>query len=120
MNIINWFEIPCQNLERAAKFYEAVLDIALQREDFMGVPHAIFKTSTTEGVGGALVQDSNNTPAARGSRVYLSADGKLDACIARIEQHGGQIVQPRTSIGPLGALAMLRDTEGNYVGLHST
>jgi len=29
------------------------------------------------------------------------------------------VVQPKTDIGPPGFIALVRDTEGNIVGLHS-
>jgi predicted enzyme related to lactoylglutathione lyase len=29
------------------------------------------------------------------------------------------VVQPKTDIGPPGFIALVRDTEGNVVGLHS-
>jgi predicted enzyme related to lactoylglutathione lyase len=118
MNAINWFEIPCTNFERAAKFYEAVLATRLERVDAAGGPHGIFPTSG-HGVGGALVIDKQNAPAAKGSRVYLDATGKLDACLERVPKNGGEIVVPKTSIAPHGFLAIVRDTEGNHVGLHS-
>jgi predicted enzyme related to lactoylglutathione lyase len=51
--------------------------------------------------------------------VYLDADRKLDAVIARVEAAGGSVVQGKTDISPHGFVAIIRDTEGNLVGLHS-
>ena len=51
--------------------------------------------------------------------VYLDADGTLDAGLARVERAGGQVILPKTDIGPPGFIALVRDTEGNLVGLHS-
>mgnify|MGYP000491076429 CR=1 FL=1 len=31
---------------------------------------------------------------------------------------GGTVVTPKTSLGPIGFIAVLDDTEGNRVGLH--
>jgi len=118
MNAVNWFEIPCQDLDRAAKFYESVLDIKLERTAFMGVPHAIFATSKP-GVGGALVLDNTNAPSATGTLVYLDASGKLEACLERAKLHGGEVVLPKTDISPNGFIGIVKDKEGNRVGLHS-
>lgn len=118
MNAVNWFEIPCRDLERAARFYEAVLDIKLQRMDFMGTPNGVFP-SGERGVGGALVLDKQNSPAPNGTRIYLEATGKLDACLERITKHGGEVVVPKTDISPQGFIGVVRDTEGNLVGFHS-
>lgn len=34
-------------------------------------------------------------------------------------QAGGKVVQPKFSVGPYGFVALVQDTEGNVVGLHS-
>src|SRR5215510_10987932 len=111
-NAINWFEIPCNDLSRAAKFYEKILDLKLERTDFMGVPHAIFPGDHSE-VRGALVQDRNNAPSERGSLLYLNVTGKLDACLKRAAEIGAKVLVPRTSIGGPGFIAVLQDSEGN-------
>jgi predicted enzyme related to lactoylglutathione lyase len=112
-NTINWFEIPTNDLDRAAKFYEATLGAQLKREKFMDVPHAIFGAS---GVTGALIQDPKRKPGA-GSIVYLDAPD-LAAALARVEKAGGRVLLPKTDIGEPGFIALIADTEGNEVGLH--
>ncbi len=115
-NALNWFEIPCTQLSRAAAFYEKVTGLTLKRESFLNVPHAIFKST---GVGGALVEDKDNAPSAKGQRVFLNAAAELDAWLARVESAGGKVLLPKTSIGPVGHIAIIQDTEGNHVGLHA-
>ena len=115
-NAINWFEIFVADLDRACAFYQSVLGIELRREVFNGMPMAIFPAAT--GVGGALVRDDRRAPGP-GPLVYLNADGMLDACLERARKAGGAIVLPKTGIGEPGFIAVLRDTEGNTVGLHS-
>jgi predicted enzyme related to lactoylglutathione lyase len=43
----------------------------------------------------------------------------LDETLGRVEKAGGKIVMPKTDIGPPGFIAIVRDSEGNSVGLHS-
>ncbi|HKU44491.1 MAG TPA: VOC family protein [Polyangiales bacterium] len=117
-NAINWFEIPCTDLSRAITFYEKILEVKLERTDFNGVPHAIFSGERTS-VRGALVCDRNNAPSERGSLLYLNVTGKLDACLKRAAEIGAKVLVPRTSIGDPGFIALLQDSEGNRVGLHS-
>jgi predicted enzyme related to lactoylglutathione lyase len=112
---INWFEIPVHDLGRAAAFYEQVLAVALKRETFHGTPMAMFCAD----VGGALVQDERRRPTADGALVYLDASGKLDDCLARVAAAGGAVLTPRTDIGDPGFIALVRDTEGNTIGLHA-
>ena len=116
---IHWFEIFVGDLDRPVRFYETVLDIELRRTTEDGRPMAIFASAVTEGVGGALVHQRGREPTATGVLVYLDADGKLDATLARVERAGGTVVMPKTDIGPPGFIALVRDTEGNVVGLHS-
>jgi uncharacterized protein len=117
-NALNWFEIFVGEIDRAAGFYEKVLDIRMRREEFFGKPMAIFPKGEA-GVGGALVRDAGHPVGGGGSLVYLDATGKLDACLDRVGAAGGAVVLPRTSIGVQGFIALVRDSEGNTVGLHS-
>lgn len=118
-NVVTWFEIPCADLERAARFYEQMTGAPLQRAVFMGVPHALFASSADVATGGALVLDPQNAPSRSGTLVYLDARGELDAWLARVELAGGSIAQPATSIGEMGMVAIVVDSEGNRVGLHT-
>jgi len=119
MNAINWFEIPVEDMERATRFYEALLGQPLRRENFMDVPHAIFKSSKDgDGVGGALIQQRGRKPGGEGTVVYLHSND-IDAALKRALEIGGSVSQPRTSIGPMGSVAQVKDTEGNLVGLHT-
>lgn len=115
-NAVNWFELPVRDMERAQRFYETVLGAKLRAELFGGKPNAIFPYQ--DGVGGALVQDDHLKPTADGAVVYLSAGGRLDDCLERIEVAGGKVLLPKTDIGAPGFIAMMLDTEGNRVGLH--
>ena len=117
-NAINWFEIGVSDLDRAAGFYQRTLGIDLRRENFAGLPIAVFPSAKDQ-VGGALVQDPKRPPGGGGTLVYLDAGGNLDACLERVAGAGGAVVMPRTDIGVPGFIAAIRDTEGNVVGLHS-
>lgn len=117
-NVINWFEIPAVDLDRAARFYETVLDTKLKRESAPGSEMAIFPHGERNDPGGALVRRGGK-PSTMGTVVYLDAKGDLDGAILRAEKAGGKIAVPKTDIGPDGAFAIVLDTEGNAVGLHS-
>lgn len=117
-NAINWFEIPVANMDRAARFYASVLELELKLEVFGGLTMALFRAEDP-GVGGALVADPRRRPSADGALVYLDATGKLDASLARVAAAGGEVVVPRMAIGDPGFIAIVRDSEGNLVGLHA-
>lgn len=117
---IGWFDIPTLDLDRAAKFYSAVIGKPVNISDFMGMKMGFFPMEKDGDVGGALMPPgAENAPSKTGTRVYLSFDGNLDEAISRVEPAGGKISVPKMAIGEAGFIAMMEDTEGNIVGLHS-
>lgn len=116
---IDWFEISVSDLARAQRFYELTLGVTLTPSDYARVPAAVFPGDAKDSIRGALIQDPKRKPGVGGSIVYLNATGKLDACLERLASAGGNVVVPKTDIGEPGFIAVLRDTEGNLVGLHS-
>jgi predicted enzyme related to lactoylglutathione lyase len=116
-NVIDWFEIPAVDFERAVRFYEALLDRTLRRETGDGPPQALF-VNGQGGADGAVIRDPRRRPAPDGSLVYLRAPGGVDRCLDRVEGAGGRVVLPKTDIGDPGFIAIVADTEGNHVGLH--
>src|SRR5215469_14034013 len=89
-NAINWFEIPCADLDRATTFYETMLGTKLLRDEGCG-PIAIFDTEST-GTGGTLVKRTFQKPGANGPMVYLNCDGDLDDVLTRVRSAGGLIL----------------------------
>ena len=120
-NALNWFEIPATDIQRAAKFYEAIFDIKMFQMEMMGMKMAMFPTNAQSGKsGGGLCQSEMHVPSKTGSFIYLNANPDLQLVIDRIEENGGKIVMPKTSIGENGFMGFFEDCEGNVVGLHST
>lgn len=120
---ISWFEIPVENLERAMKFYGAVLEADLQKMD-MGSSVMAFLPAAQNEIGGAIVQVHNETqdykPSYLGSVVYLNGGDDLSVPLARVETAGGKVLTPKTDIGQgFGFFAFFEDTEGNRIGFHS-
>lgn len=119
-NAIAWFDIPTEDFDRAVKFYSEILGKEIRVDTFMGQKLGFFPMDGVDGVGGDLVPPGmGNKPSANGTRVYLSCEGMIDEIIGRIAKAGGKIVTPKTQIGDMGWIAMIMDTEGNAVGLHS-
>jgi uncharacterized protein len=117
-NAINWFEIPCEDLDRATDFYEKLLGMKMNRVN-TGDPMAIFATEP-RGAGGTLVKRNLQRPGRAGTMVYLNCDGDLDGVLGRIPKLGGLVLMPKTEVpGGYGYFACVRDSEGNHIGLHS-
>ena len=119
-NVVNWFEIPVADIDRAQAFYEKVFAFRLRREEMGGSALAVFPYEEPA-TGGCLQAGANRSAAAgSGIRVYLDCSPSLDAVLGRVEAAGGSIVSPRFTLpGDMGVIAHMRDSEGNEVGLHA-
>jgi len=118
MNILNWFEIPVRDMDRAVKFYNAILGADLEAMD-MGESQMAMLPMEGEGVSGALTKADGFTPGNDGPLIYLNGGADLNTALSKIEGAGGQVLVPKTSIGEHGFYALFADTEGNRLGLHS-
>lgn len=120
-NALNWFEIPVADIDRAQRFYEAVLDAPLRREAMGPATTLAVFPYDHAGVGGCLfASERGPRPNAEGAIVYLNAGESLDAALARVDAAGGRIVLPRTELPEgMGCFAHFADSEGNRVGLHA-
>ena len=125
MSVINWFEIPVSDFERAKTFYEAVLNTKLfvndQRET-MGSMLGVFPHDGS--VGGCLVHNPQYgyTPSTEGTLVYITATGDLNVTLSRVAAAGGEVLLPKTALGENaggGFVGWVRDTEGNKIGFYS-
>ncbi len=122
-NAVGWFEIPVADMNRAVSFYEKVLKLKLDRNTMGPIEMAWFPWNEDEaGAAGSLVYNKEfYKPSSDGVLIYLSAhSGDLENELARVEPAGGKILQPKTKISDeYGFMAVLLDSEGNRVALHS-
>jgi hypothetical protein len=119
---LNWFEIPVADFDRAKQFYETLFDYQMPVNQMgpakMGFFIYDFKNG---GRGGAIVHNPEfYQPSDTGSLIYLNCEPDLQFVLDRVEKAGGKVVKVKTEIGQgLGFWALLHDTEGNRVALHS-
>lgn len=122
-NVINWFEIPAADFDRAHAFYAALYDVEkLYVMDMMAIKMGILPMADDEsGVGGAICfAPGSYTPSENGAVVYLNGNPDLSVMLARVEPAGGKILRPKTLISEdIGYMALFLDSEGNRIALHS-
>jgi predicted enzyme related to lactoylglutathione lyase len=121
-NTAVWFDLPVENLDRAVRFYSAVLAGKCEKQEFPGMTFALFPHYDEEGsVSGCLVPGKKNTDPDPEGRLllYFNCEGRLDDAISKVEANGGKVAQPKHQIGPHGFRAIVLDSEGNRVALHS-
>jgi predicted enzyme related to lactoylglutathione lyase len=118
-NPISYVEIPVADMDRAVRFYEAVLGMALERQVIDGYEMALFPYDpAAPGVTAALAKGDVYIPAKAGPVVYFGVDD-IDAVLARATALGGRTLYPRKDVGAFGTIAEFEDSEGNRIALHT-
>ena len=127
-NPVRWFEIYVQDMARAKKFYESVLSLKLAQltpPESMSQPNApkfdlwAFPMEKDKvGSGGALVYMQGFPSGGNSTIIYFGCnDCSVEA--SKVVKAGGRIEKDKFSIAPYGFIALVYDTEGNMIGLHS-
>ncbi|NVJ60101.1 MAG: VOC family protein [Gammaproteobacteria bacterium] len=119
MNQFVWIDLGVKNLDRAVKFYEKVLASSIAIESYEEFKFAVLPHKGNE-VGGCLVPKVNFTPLSDSTLIYLNVDHRIKDACEQVEQNGGKLLTPPHSIGPHGCRAIILDSEGNTIALHST
>jgi uncharacterized protein len=122
-NPFTWVEIYVEDMNRAQKFYETVLQIKMipmqAPGDFGDLEMLSFPWAEGEGnISGALCKTNDIKPGVGGTLVYFACD---DCAIEtdRVEKAGGKVLQEKFPIGEHGFCSVAMDTEGNSIGFHS-
>lgn len=122
-NIMGWFEIPVNNMDRAISFYESVFNVKLFRQQ-MGEEDMAWFPFDEEGIGasGSLVYHKGHyKPSADGVLIYFTTQsGDLADELAKVKEAGGQVlIQKKLITEEIGYMGVFLDTEGNKIAIHS-
>lgn len=117
--LINWFEIPAVDFERAVKFYSVFLGYKLEVCDWGEEKMAFFPENECN-IGGAVSWAKDFNPSEDGVVIYFNAGTKLDEMLSNLENLGGSIIRGKTKIEAEGRghFALIKDSEGNRIGLY--
>lgn len=118
-NLINWFEIPATDFNRAVSFYKAILGVEIKEAEMFGTRIGFFP-SDGKNVSGAVIQGEDYKPSMEGILVYLNGGDNLQTVLDRVEKYKGTVIVPKTQISPeMGYFGMFIDSEGNKMAVHS-
>jgi predicted enzyme related to lactoylglutathione lyase len=120
-NPVAWFEIYVQDMDRAKRLYESVFQVTLQtlKAPFPGIELWAFPADMSRyGTAGALVKMDGFPSGSNATLVYFHCE---DCAVeeGRVTRAHGQVHRSKMSIGEYGYIALVVDTEGNMIGLHS-
>ncbi len=123
-NRICWTDIPVTDLGRALKFYSAVLDREVPKMSANGMEYGLLPHEDGSASGclcvGSDSAGTENKPSQSGPLIYISVEGRLDDAVQAARANSAKILEERTQIGPHGFRAVIVDSEGNRIALHST
>ena len=124
-NPVGWFEIYVAEMDRSKDFYADVVGAGFNAAPVAGegpdagMEMAFFDADESKaGAPGALVRHPMRPPELHGTLVYFSVDD-CGAAAARSTARGSKIYVEKQSIGEMGFIAIVGDSEGNSIGLHS-
>jgi predicted enzyme related to lactoylglutathione lyase len=115
MNTIVHFDVPIDDIERAKKFYTELFNWKIEK---MPGPMEYYSISTTDekgvqGIGGGM--GKRGEPNQR--IVNYIGVSSVDEYLIKVEQLGGKVLMPKTTVPGFGFLATCLDTENNVFGL---
>ena len=123
-NTLCWTDIPVTNLDRSITFYSAVLGSEVNKISEAGFEYGLLPHEEQNSSGclcvGSDSAGSNNKPSQSGPLIYLSVEGRLDDAIKATNSKGGKVLEGKHQIGLHGFRAIIVDSEGNRIALHSS
>ncbi len=107
------FEIPVEDPDRAAAFYEKVFAWDIQKWE--GAPYWLVNSGpdSEPGINGALGQKSDEFAVP----VFVIGVDDIEAAMASVEEAGATIAVGKNPIPGVGYSAYFDDPEGNRMGL---
>ncbi len=119
-NPVTWFEIYVDDLARARVFYESLFECPLTPMPNDGSFEALSFAGCmpANGAMGALMCHPMRRANPGGTIVYFHVEDCAQL-LSRVKRLGGQVLKDKWSIGSDGFIALVSDSEGNTIGLHS-
>ena len=118
-NQIVWVDIPVIDLDRAISFYSAILNGEVKKQVFEQFKFGLLPHADTN-VSGCLVQSPAEHITDFGPLIYFNVEGRIDDAIEKAKSFHVEIFEEKFKMGEHGFRAVIKDTEGNRIALHSS
>lgn len=115
-NFIKFFEIPAIDVSRAVNFYQTVFNLAINVHEFGHETMAMFPNNI-----GSISKAEDFKPCENGVLITFDGGSDLKKRLQLVVECGGAIIIDKTKIDAehTGYFAVVKDTEGNRIGLYS-
>jgi uncharacterized protein len=114
MSRVIHFEIPADDLERAANFYRKAFGWKIEKwPGPMEYWMVATGTDGTPGINGGLMRKQAPTVATTNT---IGVDS-VDAAVTAVQNAGGKLVVPKAPIPTIGYFAYCQDPEGSLFGV---
>lgn len=110
-NPVIHFEIGSQDVETARRFYTDLFSWTVSVD---GDGYGLVTTGSEEGIGGGIMPAPKD--AGHWISFYVQVD-ELEKYLDRAVELGGSRLMEPTPLGQMGSFAMVRDPDGNLLGL---
>jgi predicted enzyme related to lactoylglutathione lyase len=123
MDRVQAFDIPADDMDRAKKFYQEVFGWKIDPVSGSGGNfHEAITVPVDEngepkvigGINGGFFQ--RGTHGLKGTFIEINVPS-IDKYLTRIESAGGKVVKPKGPMLDIAFFALVKDTEGNVLGL---
>jgi hypothetical protein len=115
---VGFFDIPADDVARAKKFYASLLGWKIEpATDFFDKTQRRQNIITGEPQEGTMHRGGLYKRHMPGPIMNFVIVQDLGAVLSRVEGLGGTVVMPKTEINAVGLVGVIRDTEGNILGL---
>ena len=116
------FMIPADDVQRAKRFYHTLLGWKIGPTKNPMDPAKMAAMQYHDISTGAAQEGTMNTGGLYRRHMTESIltfveVGDIDKVLAKVEKLGGKIVMPKEMIKGVGLVAIIRDTEGNGIGI---
>lgn len=116
---ISMFEIPATDISRAINFYQAILEIKIEKMDMSGMQMGILPYEG-QMVTGVIIKADGYKPSSDGVTMYLNGGDNLQVILDKVVKNGGKVHTQKTPHADgNGFFAIFIDSEGNKMGLNS-
>lgn len=110
------FEVTGEDVDKLEQFYKGVFNWKIHDSGMPGMDYRLIHTPDNGQSIGGMYKRSESGPAFSSFLVYFDVES-VDEYSRKIQELGGQVVQPKMTIPNIGYMAVASDPAGNVFAI---